>query len=71
MSLTAYPDVAVDREQLIARIHALQVDLTLLAGWLASESSPALSETAIWIISNASHDLQSNTKPLTGLFLLG
>lgn len=45
--LTRYPEIPVDREASIALIHALQVDLSMLAGMLARESEPSLHREGI------------------------
>lgn len=61
MSLTVYPDLPVDRDALINRIQALQVDLRMLADWLARESQPVLSEAALWHLRSSSDALQRLT----------
>lgn len=58
MTSSTSPAVPVDRDRLMNAIHALQVDLQLLAAWLASESEPVLSEPAIWTLATASETLQ-------------
>lgn len=48
MSLTDYPDIPVDRDRLMDTIHALQMDLQLLADWLARDADPVMDEDALW-----------------------
>lgn len=62
MTLTVSPALPVDRERLIGLIRSLQVDLTLLADWLARESDPALSETALWHLDRTGAALQRLTQ---------
>lgn len=42
-----YPEMDVDREAVIATVHSLQVDLTLLAEWLARDPEPAMHQETI------------------------
>lgn len=42
-----YPEMAVDREAVIETVHGLQVDLTLLADWLAREPEPIMHRAAL------------------------
>ncbi len=53
--------IEVDREKLIDRIHALQTDLLMLAGWLASDSEPVLTEAALLYLTMTSSEIQSLT----------
>lgn len=59
MTLSVYPAVPVDRERLMDQIRALQVDLTLLADWLARDAEPALPESSLWHLACASQALQN------------
>ena len=52
MSAT-YPEIAIDRERAIETVHGLQVDLSLLAAWLAREPDPALHQSALWALESA------------------
>jgi hypothetical protein len=48
-----YPEMAIDREAVIATVHGLQVDLQLLADWLAREPEPAMHQAAMLALSAA------------------
>lgn len=48
------PVVPVDRDRLMDAIHTLQVDLQLLADWLARDADPVMDEDALWSIQTAS-----------------
>lgn len=55
--MTAWPFMDVDREALIETIHSLQVDLTILAEWLAHEPDPTMHEAAVLTLAGARHQL--------------
>lgn len=48
-----YPEMAIDREAVIATVHSLQVNLQLLADWLAREPEPAMHQAALLALSSA------------------
>lgn len=56
-----YPEIAVDREAVIETVHGLQVDLTLLADWLAREPEPAMRQEALLALSSARFYLDQYT----------
>ena len=56
-----YPEIDVDREALIGTVHGLQVDLTLLAEWLAREPEPVMHQSAVIAIANARQSLEQLT----------
>lgn len=61
MSLSTYPQIEIDREAMMEAIYRLQVDLRLLADWLARESDPVMTETALWYLAGASSAIQRLT----------
>jgi hypothetical protein len=56
-----YPEIAVDREAVIETIHGLQVDLTLLAAWLARDPEPAMHQAAVIALADARWRLERLT----------
>ncbi|MDS4031427.1 MAG: hypothetical protein RKO66_15350 [Candidatus Contendobacter sp.] len=57
MSLSTYPQIEIDREAMMEAIYRLQVDLRLLADWLARESEPVMTENALWLLVGLGQDL--------------
>lgn len=57
--MNAYPFMDVDREALIDTIHSLQVDLTILADWLARERDPTLHEATVLTLAGARFQLDA------------
>lgn len=52
--MTLYSDpIEVDREAVIRTIHALQVDLKLLADWLARQSDPVMQAGVLILLGSA------------------
>lgn len=52
-----YPEMDVDREAVIETVRGLQVDLTLLAEWLAREPEPAIHQNALLDLARAHSSL--------------
>ena len=48
-----YPEIDVDRKAAIATVHGLQVDLTLLAEWLAREPEPTMHQATLLALHSA------------------
>lgn len=56
-----YPEMDVDREAVIATVHGLQVDLSLLAEWLARDPEPAIHQSVLLALSSARFYLEKYT----------
>ncbi len=56
-----YPEMDVDREAVIETVRGLQVDLTLLAEWLARDPEPAMHQRVLLALSSARFYLDKYT----------
>lgn len=53
-----YHEITVDREAVIKTVHGLQIDLQLLADWLARDPEPAMHQAALLAIASTRCNLE-------------
>ena len=56
---SVYPQLYVNREAVIETVHGLQVDLALLADWLARDPEPVMYRRAVLSLAFLKRDLES------------